>query len=112
MLKIQPIINYIIDTYEFEITPCSIPRSDFQYHKRNFYIFILNKISKKLFFFLRDKVSPIKYLDSRPDGSIWLSKRDKYNKLAYEVCIRPYPPETSIYMTDTTGIFKPFSDNS
>ena len=76
MCKVQPIIDYIIDTYEFEITPCSIPRSNFQYFKRNFYIFIYNKISPKLFYFLRDKISSIKYLNKIPNGSIWLSKRD------------------------------------
>jgi hypothetical protein len=111
MCKIQPIIDYIIDTYEFEITPCSIPRSNFQYFKRSFYIFIYNKISPKLFYFLRDKISSIKYLNKRPDGSIWLSKRDEYNKLVYEVEIKPYHTEATIYITDTSGIFKPVLDD-
>lgn len=111
MCKIQPIIDYIIDTYEFELTPCSIPRSDFQYFKRNFYIIIYNKISPKLFYFLRDKVSPIRYLEERPDGSIWLSKRDETGKILYEIEIKPYPSEATIYMTDTCNIFKPILDD-
>jgi hypothetical protein len=77
----EQIVNYIENTYEFEITPCSIPASDFQYIKRNFYIWIMNSVSKKLFYFLRDKVSPIKFLEERPDGTIWLRKRMSDNKL-------------------------------
>lgn len=102
MYKIQPIIDYIIDTYEFKIAPCSIPRSDFQYYsafhailKRYFYLFILNKVSEKLFFFLRDKISPIKYREERPDGSIWLNKRDDNGLIFYEIEIRPVPAETT-----------------
>lgn len=74
MEQINQIVNYIEDVYEFEVVPCSIPSSEFQYIKRNFYIWIMNNISKKLFFFLRDKVSPIKFLKERPDGSICLEK--------------------------------------
>lgn len=111
MSKIQHIIDYILDTFDFEVTPCSIPRSDFQYFKRNFYIFIHNNISKKLFFFLRDKISPIRYLEERPDGSIWLSKRDETGKIVYEIEIKPYPTEATIYMTDTCNIFKPVLDD-
>jgi hypothetical protein len=77
----EQIVNYIENTYEFEITPCSIPASEFQYIKRNFYIWIMNSVSKKLFYFLRDKVSPIKFLEERPDGTIWLRKRMSDNKL-------------------------------
>jgi hypothetical protein len=77
----EEIVNYIENAYEFEIVPCSIPASDFQYIKRNFYIWIMNSVSKKLFYFLRDKVSPIKFLEERPDGTIWLRKRMSDNKL-------------------------------
>jgi hypothetical protein len=77
----EQIVNYIENTYEFEIVPCSIPASEFQYIKRNFYIWIMNSVSKKLFYFLRDKVSPIKFLEERPDGTIWLRKRMSDNKL-------------------------------
>ena len=77
----EQIVNYIKDTYEFEIVPCSIPASEFQYIKRNFYIWIMNSVSKKLFYFLRDKVSPIKFLKERPDGTIWLRKRMSDDKL-------------------------------
>lgn len=112
MYKIQPIIDYIIDTYEFKIDPCSVPRNDFQYSKRDFYLFIMKKVSEKLFFFLRDKISPIKYLDERPDGSIWLNKRDKNGRIFYEVEIRPVPIESTFYTTDLSGIFKPILDDT
>lgn len=112
MYKIQPIIDYIVDTYEFELTPCSVPRSEFQYLKRNFYIFIMKKVSEKLFFFLRDKISPIKYLKERPDGSIWLRKRGENGRIFYEVEIRPIPTEATFYTTDLSGIFKPVLDDT
>lgn len=112
MYKIQPIIDYIVDTYEFELTPCSVPRSEFQYLKRNFYLFIMKKVSEKLFFFLRDRISPIKYLDERPDGSIWLRKRDDDGRIFYEVEIRPVPTKATFYTTDLAGIFKPILDDT
>lgn len=118
MYKIQPIIDYIIDTYEFKIDPCSAPRSDFQYLKRDFYLFIKKKVSEKLFFFLRD-ISPIKYLDETPKwkskylhDSIWLSKRDENSRTFYEVEIRPVPTESTFYITDLSGIFKPILDDT
>ena len=77
----EQIVEYIVNTYEFEVVPCSIPASEFQYIKRNFYIWIKNRISEKLFYFLRDKVSPIKFLKERPDGTIWLRRRMSDNKL-------------------------------
>jgi len=77
----EEIVDYIVDTYEFEIVPCSIPSNEFQYQKRNFYIWIKNNIGEKLFYFLRDKVSPIKFLKNRPDGSISLKKRTSDDKL-------------------------------
>jgi len=84
MYKIQSLIEHIEKVYGMEQVPCSIPRSPFQYFKRSFYIFIHNKISKKLFFFLRDKVSPIKYLDERPKGEIWFRKKENYEKDEFE----------------------------
>lgn len=107
MHEIQPLIEYIIQTYNFEIYPCSIPRSRYQYLKRAFYLFILSKVSKKLFFFLRDKVSPIKYLEERPNRSIWLIRRDENNRISHEVEIRTVPVESSIYTTDLYGEFEP-----
>ena len=77
----EQIVDYIKNTYEFEIEQGSIPASEFQYIKRNFYIWIMNSVSKKLFYFLRDKVSPIKFLEERPDGSVWLRKRMSVGKL-------------------------------
>jgi len=78
---VEEIVDYIVDTYEFEIVPCSIPSNEFQYQKRNFYIWVKNNIGEKLFYFIRDKVSPIKFLENRPDGSIWLKKRMSDDKL-------------------------------
>ena len=92
----EQIVNYIENTYEFEIVPCSIPASDLQYIKRNFYIWIMNSVSKKLFYFLRDKVSPIKYLNERPDGSVWLRKRMSDGKLC-EIEVK------TIYLFDHNG---------
>lgn len=89
MYKIQPVIEHIEKVYGFEVVPCSIPRNNFQYFKRHIYLFIHDKISKKLFFFLRDKVSTIKYLDERPNGEIWLRKKNSENKVSIEVEIKP-----------------------
>ena len=91
MHKIQFVIEHIQKVYGMELVPCSIPRSPFQYFKRSFYLFIHNKISKKLFLFLRDKVSPIKYLDDRPNGEIWFRKRNLEGRVSIEVEIKPFP---------------------
>jgi hypothetical protein len=92
----EQIVEYIVNTYEFEVVPCSIPASEFQYIKRNFYIWIKNRISEKLFYFLRDKVSPIKFLKERPDGTIWLRRRMSDNKLC-EIEVN------TIYLFDHNG---------
>ena len=89
MYKIQPLISHIEKVYGLELVPCSIPRNNFQYFKRNFYFFIYNRIGENLFFFLRDKVSPIKYLDERPNGEIWFRKRNSEGRVSIEVLIRP-----------------------
>ena len=91
----EQIVNYIENTYEFEIVPCSIPASELQYIKRNFYIWV-NSVSKKLFYFLRDKVSPIVFLKERPDGSVWLRKRMSNGEL-FEIEIK------TIYLYDHNG---------
>jgi hypothetical protein len=78
--QLNKIVDYIEQEYDFEIVPCSIPSNYFQYIKRNFYIWIREK-NEKLFYFLRDKVSPIKFLKERPDGSIWLRKRMSDDRL-------------------------------
>lgn len=109
MYKIQPVIEHIEKVYGMELVPCSIPRSQFQYFKRNFYIFIHNKISKKLFFFLRDKVSPIKFLDKRPKGEIWLRKRNSEGKISIEVEIKPLPTYQFIFSNDSSGLFHPIN---
>ena len=111
MYKIQPIIEHIEKVYGFEVVPCSIPRSNFQYFKRSIYILIHNKISEKLFYFLRDKISPIKYLDERPNKEIWFRKRNSEGKVSMEVEICPIPVEACIYITDYKNIFKPSDKN-
>ena len=113
MYKIQPVIEHIQKVYEFEVVPCSIPRDNFQYFKRHIYLFIHNKISKNLFFFLRDKVSPIKYLDERPKGEIWFRKRNSEGKVSIEVEIKPIPPEACIYVSNRneSGLFVIGSEN-
>lgn len=92
----EQIVEYIVNTYEFEVVPCSIPANEFQYIKRNFYLWIKDSISEKLFYFLRDKVSPIKFLNERPDGSIWLRKRMSDGKLC-EIEVK------TIYLFDHNG---------
>lgn len=99
------IVNYIVDSYKFEIVPCSIPSSEFQYIKINFYIWIMG-ISKNLFYFLRDKISPIRFLSERPDGSVWLRRRMSNGELS-EIELK------KIYLFDYNGNeVKPFFNYS
>jgi hypothetical protein len=107
MRKIQFIIQHIEKVYGFQIVPCSIPRSNFQYMKRNFYLWIYNKVSQKLFYFLRDKISPIKYLDERPNKELWFRKRNSEGRISIEVEIRPIPDEVFLYLNKDSGLFKP-----
>lgn len=107
MYKIQHIEEHLKKVYGFEIAPCSIPRSGFQYLKRNFYIWIHRKVSEKLFYFLRDKVSPIKYLNERPGKEIWFLYRGESGRIEFEIEVKPISPDISIYTTDVKGIFKP-----
>lgn len=109
MYKIQPIIEHIRKVYGLELVPCSIPRSQFQYFKRYFYLFIHNKVSQKLFYFLRDKVSPIKFLDERPKGEIWFRKRNSEGKVSIEVEIKPLPTYQFIFSNDSSGLFHPIN---
>ena len=106
MHKIQPVIAHIEKVYGLELTPCSIPRSQFQYFKRYIYLFIYDKVSQKLFYFLRDKVSPIKYLEERPNREIWFRKRNSDGRISIEVEIRPVPVEDCIYLNQDSGFFK------
>jgi hypothetical protein len=115
MYKIQPVIEHIEKVYGLELVPCSIPRSQFQYFKRSFYLFIHNKVSKKLFYFLRDKVSPIKFLEERPNKEIWFRKRNSEGKVSIEVEIKRVPVEACIYTSslrsDDSGFFKLMDKN-
>lgn len=65
--------DYLVNEYGFEINGSSIPKNDFNYYKRNFYLWIFKNVNKKLFYFLRDKVSAIKYIKERDDKSLWFS---------------------------------------
>jgi hypothetical protein len=103
----EEIVNYIKNTYDFEIVPCSIPANEFQYIKRNFYIWIMNSVSKKLFYFLRDKVSPIKFLKERPDGTIWLGRRMSNGNL-FEIEVKTiylYDHSTQVKLPDGNYTF-------
>lgn len=111
MYKIQSVIDHIERVYGFEVVPCSIPRDDFQSLKRSIYILIHDKISKKLFFFLRDKVSPIKFLDERPNKELWFRKRNSEGRISIEVEIKPVPVEACIYLNHDSGFFKPMGEN-
>jgi len=59
MINKKKIIE-IVSKYGFEEVPCAIPKNNFQYFKIGIY-FKIYEISPKLFYFLRDKVSPIKF---------------------------------------------------
>jgi hypothetical protein len=70
-------------------------------------------VSEKLFYFLRDKVSPIKFKLERPDGEVWMRRRFSTEVGALcEIEIRPIPPEAAIYVTDDKGIYKPDYENN
>lgn len=104
--KLHDVLYHLDYVYGFEMVPCSIPSNHFQYLKRNFYLWVKNKISVRLFYFLRDKVSPIRYLDERPNKEIWLKYRPN-DRTECEIEISPIPIESSIYVSDSKGISKP-----
>lgn len=79
----------IVSKYGFQEVPCSIPKNNFQYFKRGIY-FKIYEISPKLFYFLRDKVSPIKFLKDRPDGSLFFSIKEN-GITTYELGISGHP---------------------
>lgn len=112
MQTIQSIIEHIIRVYDFELVSPGIPRNHFQYLKRNF-LFIKKNVSEKLFYFLRDKISPIKFLTDRPDGEVWMRRRfsTEFGSLC-ELSIRSIPPEVAIYLIDDKGIYVPDYDNN
>lgn len=97
MQEIQSVIDHMVGVYGMEIVPCGIPRNNFQHFKRYFYLLIKDKISEKLFYFLRDKVSPIKFLKDRPQGEIWLRKRNLEGRIEFEIELKPLPIEACIY---------------
>ena len=80
----------IVSKYGFKEVPCAIPKNNFQYFKRQIY-FKIYEISPKLFYFLRDKVSPIKFLKDRPDGSLFYSIKENGSTI-YEMSIENNPP--------------------
>jgi len=88
MINKKKIIE-IVSKYGFEEVPCAIPKNNFQYFKREIY-FKIYEISPKLFYFLRDKVSPIKFLKDRPDGSLFYSIKENGSTI-YEMSIENHP---------------------
>jgi len=104
--KIDELSNYLEDVWRFKVVPCGIPKDNFEYFKRWIY-FKIHERNKKLFYFIRDRVWPIKFLDERPDGSLWFQKRNNYGVLEYEIEIMPTPPELTHYITCTKSVFKP-----
>jgi len=74
-------------------------------------LFIYDKVSQKLFYFLRDKISPIKYLEERPNREIWFRKRNSEGRISIEVEIRPIPVEVCTYLNQDSGFFKPMVEN-
>jgi hypothetical protein len=104
--KILQLQEYIQDVWGFEIVTCAIPKNKFEYFKRWIYLKIYER-NKKLFYFIRDKVWPIKFLDERPDGSLWFQKRCGLDNLQFEIEIIPTPPEVTYYITCTKSVFKP-----
>ncbi len=72
-MNVQDVTEYLISNYGFEITPCSIPENDWEHTKLDFYVMI----KRKMFWLFRTlmRLSPIKRLEERPDGSVWLEKR-------------------------------------
>ena len=71
------ILEYAINEYGLEKHPCSIPKNSFESLKIDFYLWIKNKVSEKLFYFIRDKIWSIKFLDENPNGYIPIIYRDK-----------------------------------
>jgi len=72
---LHSVIDFLIKAYGFELIPCTIPRDEFQSIKRDFYFFVYSKMNRRLFYFL-NKLSPIKYLDVRPNGEIFMVKKE------------------------------------
>jgi len=111
LYKLHKVVDHLESVYGFELVPCSIPRNHFQYLKRNFYLWLKNKVSEKLFYFLRDKISPIRYLDERPGKEIWFRYRGETGRTEFEIEIKRIPHHISIFITDVKGIFKVSGDN-
>jgi len=86
------IIKEHLSKYGFVEIPCSIPKNKFQYFKRFIYIRIYEK-SPKLFYFLRDKISPIKFLSERPDGSLWFSIKGEDGRELFSLSIERWGSE-------------------
>lgn len=79
------IIEYVISEYGMEKHPCCIPKNKFEDIKIDFYLWIRRNISEKLFYFIRDNICSIKYLDENPNGAIPIIYRDKItNKILVE----------------------------
>jgi hypothetical protein len=84
------ISEYLVDIYGLERQPCSIPKNKFESNKMDFYLWVNKYISSHLFYFIRDKISPIKYLKESLDGYIGLILRNDKGVLINEILIRKH----------------------
>tara|TARA_R110000772_G_scaffold1210_4_gene4305 strand:- start:943 stop:1413 length:471 start_codon:yes stop_codon:yes gene_type:complete len=74
------ILEYAINEYGLEKHPCCIPKNMFENLKISFYLWIKKKVSEKLFYFIRDKIWSIKFLDENPNGYIPIIYRHRETK--------------------------------
>lgn len=108
--KFSPIeLKDHLSKYGFIETPCSIPKNKFQFFKRYMYLRIYEK-SPKLFYFLRDRVSPIKFLSERPDGSLWFSIKGSDGSELYSLFIDRWDNRIIVGVNNTETII-PLGDD-
>lgn len=71
-MDINGVASYLVSNYDFEISPCQMPYDEWEYNKMNLFIMVKRKML--WLFRLLVKFFPIKRLQERPDGSVWLNK--------------------------------------
>lgn len=92
--------NYLIEEYGLTIQPCSIPKNNFEYNKRIFYLWIKNNISENLFYILRDKIWPIKFREEREDYSLSFLSRGEDGNIRCEIIIECQESEEDPNITE------------
>jgi len=90
-----------LSKYGFEEVPCSIPKNNFEYFKRDIYLKIREK-NEKAFFFLQ-KIWPIKFLKERPNGDLYFSIKEDGRKI-WELCIEKFGRINTLDEFSQTGI--------